>query len=91
MRRFPMSAEGAQATTYNDRGEMEIAGKPIADVAEYLALMENLSNVLSDAVGRPGEIDDPDSLDSLSAETLGLLRNIDAPLPRQWTNPEVAP
>lgn len=91
MRRFPMSAEGAQATTYNDRGEMEIAGKPIADVAEYLALMENLSNVLSDAVGRPGEIDDPDSLDSLSAETMGLLRNMDVPLPRQWTNPEVAP
>ena len=91
MRRFPMSAEGVQATTYNDQGEMEIAGKPIADVSEYLALMENLSNVLSNAVGRPGEIDDPDSLDSLSAETLGLLRKIDAPLPRQWADSEVPP
>ena len=91
MRRFPMSDEGVQATTYNERGEMEIAGKPIADVSEYLALMENLSNVLNEAVGRPGEIDDPDSLDSLSEETLGLLRGIDAPLPRRWANPEVAP
>ena len=91
MRRFPMSAEGAQATTYNDRGEMEIAGKPIADVSEYLALMENLSNVVSDAVGRPGEIDDPESLDSLSEETLGLLRKIDAPLPRRWADSGVAP
>ena len=91
MRRFPMSAEGVQATTYNEQGEMEIAGKPIADVSEYLALMENLSNVLSNAVGRPGEIDDPDSLDSLSAETLGLLRKIDAPLPRQWADPESPP
>ena len=91
MRRFPMSAEGSRAITYNDQGEMEIAGKPIADVSEYLVLMENLSNVLSNAVGRPGEIDDPDSLDSLSAETLGLLRRIDAPLPRRWANPEVAP
>ena len=91
MRRFPMSAEGSRATTYNDRGEMEIAGKPIADVSEYLALMENLSNVLSDAVGRPGEIDDPESLDSLSEETLGLLRTIDAPLPRQWASSEAAP
>ena len=91
MRRFPMSAEGIQATTYNEQGEMEIAGKPIADVSEYLALMENLSNVLSNAVGRPGEIDDPESLDSLSAETLGLLRKIDAPLPRQWADSEAPP
>ncbi|MDD9982549.1 MAG: hypothetical protein OXU81_14535 [Gammaproteobacteria bacterium] len=91
MRRFPMSAEGSRAITYNDQGEMEIAGKPIADVSEYLALMENLSNVLSDAVGRPGEIDDPESLDSLSEETLGLLRKIDAPLPRRWADSGVAP
>ena len=90
-RRFPMTAEGSQATAYNDRGEIEIAGKPIADVSEYLALMENLSNVLSDAVGRPGEIEDPDGLDSLSQETLGLLRRIDAPLPRRWADPEVPP
>ena len=90
-RRFPMTAEGSQATAYNDRGELEIAGKPIADVSEYLALMENLSNVLSDAVGRPGEIEDPDELDSLSQETLGLLRRIDAPLPRRWADPEVPP
>ena len=91
VRRFPMSDEGIQATTYNDRMEMEIAGKPIANASEYLVLMENLSNVLGNAVGRPGEIDDPESLDSLSEDTLGLLRNIDAPLPRQWANPEVAP
>ena len=91
MRRFPMSAEGSRAITYNDQGEMEIAGKPIADVSEYLALMENLSNVLSDAVARPGEIDDPESLDSLSEETLGLLRKIDAPLPRRWADSEVPP
>ena len=90
-RRFPMSAEGSQATAYNDQGEIEIAGKPISGVSEYLALMENLSNVLSDAVGRPGEIEDPDSLDSLSGETLGLLRTIDAPLPRQWASSESAP
>ena len=91
MRRFPMSAEGSRAITYNDQGEMEIAGKPIADVSEYLALMEKLSNVLSVAVGRPGEIDDPESLDSLSEETLGLLRKMDAPLPRRWANSAVAP
>ena len=90
-RRFPMSAEGSQATAYNDQGEIEIAGKPISGVSEHLALMENLSNVLSDAVGRPGEIEDPESLDSLSQDTLGLLRQIDAPLPRQWANPEVPP
>ena len=90
-RRFPMSDEGSRATAYNERGELEIAGKPIADVSEYLALMENLSNVLSEAVGRPGEIEDPESLDSLSQDTLGLLRKIDAPLPRQWANPEVPP
>lgn len=90
-RRFPMSAEGSRATAYNDQGEIEIAGKPISGVSEYLALMENLSNVLSDAVGRPDEIEDPDSLDSLSEETLGLLRTIDAPLPRRWANSEAAP
>ena len=90
MRRFSMSAEGSRATTYNDRGELEIAGKPIADVSEYLALMENLSNVLTDTLGRPGEIEDPEGLDSLSEDTLGLLRKIDAPLPSQWANPEVA-
>ena len=90
-RRFPMSAEGSRATAYNERGELEIGGKPIADVSEYLALMENLSNVLSEAVGRPGEIEDPDGLESLSQETLGLLRRIDAPLPRRWADPEVPP
>lgn len=78
-------------TTRSGRqGEIEIAGKPISGVSEYLALMENLSNVLTVAFGRPGEIEDPEGLDSLSEDTLGLLRKMDAPLPRQWAKPEVA-
>ena len=86
-RRFPLTREGARETAYNDRQEVEIAGKPISRVSEYLTLMENLANVVSAVAGRPGEIDDPEDLGALSAPTLGVLRDLDMPLPRELATP----
>ena len=83
-RRFPMTAEGARATDYNAQGEIEIRGKPMSFVSEYVTMTENLANVLRERVGRPAEIDDPPSLDVLSPAAINMLRETGVPLPEQF-------
>ncbi|MYE11936.1 MAG: hypothetical protein F4X99_09785 [Gammaproteobacteria bacterium] len=83
-RRFPMTSEGARVTDYNAQGEIEIRGKPMSLVSEYVTLTENLANVLRDRVGRPAEIDDPPSLDVLSPGAINMLRETGMPLPEQF-------
>ena len=83
-RRFPMTPEGARATAYNAQHEIEIRGKPISRVSEYVTLTENLANVLRDRVGRPPEIDDPPSLDALSPGAVSMLRDAGVPLPERF-------
>ena len=88
-RRFPLTEEGAAATTTGgDRGEIEIAGTPMSVLNEYQALAETLSNVVTDAVGRPGEIADPEDLGDLSTDALDVLRQMDFPLPGRWADPD---
>lgn len=83
-RRFPMTQEGARVTDYNAQGEIEIRGKPMSQVSEYVTLTENLANVLRERVGRPAEIDDPPSLDALSAAAITMLRETGVPLPEKF-------
>ena len=86
-RRFPLTEEGAATMTMNSEwGGVSIAGKPLSVVSEYQTLVETLSNVVTDVVGRPGEIDDPDGLGDLSTDTLDVLRQMDFPLPRRWAD-----
>ena len=79
-----MTPEGARVTNYNDQGEIEIRGKPMSLVSEYVTLTENLANVLRERVGRPAEIDDPPSLDALSPAAITMLRETGMPLPEQF-------
>ena len=83
-RRFPMTPEGARVTDYNAQDEIEIRGKPMSHVSEYVTLTENLANVLRERVGRPAEIDDPPSLDALSPAAINMLRETGMPLPEQF-------
>ena len=73
-----------RALERNAQGEIEIRGKPISLVSEYVTLTENLANVLRERVGRPAEIDDPPSLDALSPAAINMLRETGMPLPEQF-------